>query len=268
MRIRFTNLILFVLFVGFGWLLGKIQTSYRNSGEVDPFSEFIQVINQPVVTGVTSFSDWVADFLFGVTHANYLLQKNLQINENLKLTQQEVQKLKSLESENENLKRLIGIKNVYLQKQKIPAKVIGYFPYENRMNLSAGSNQGVESGMPVISGDGIIGVIQNVAADSSQVNLITSSTLKIGGLIQKEIPIAGLIRGNSGNTLLFEFMDEKAPVQISDQVVTSGFSERIPRGIPIGKIIQIENNADFGTRRFLVYPSVQLSMVREAYILK
>jgi cell shape-determining protein MreC len=63
-------------------------------------------------------------------------------------------------------------------------------------------------------------------------------------------------------------MDIQSNVQVGDRVVTSGYSEFIPAGIPIGRVVQIHNDLEFGTKRCQVFPNVQIGDVREVAILR
>jgi rod shape-determining protein MreC len=172
-----------------------------------------------------------------------------------------------LEGEIDNLRRMIGLP-AYGDKQKVPCEVIGFFPYENRITVSAGKSQGIEPGMAVVSGKGLVGVVQSVDTKTSQATLIYSPRLKMGAIALRNPPAAGLLKGETRDSLVLEFLDFKAPVQVGDEVVTSGYSDKIPYGIPIGRVMQVQDDVEFGTRSSVVYPHVQIGEVREVFILK
>lgn len=152
----------------------------------------------------------------------------------------------------------------------MPAEVIGYFPYENRFTLNVGWDSGVKVGQPVVAAGGLLGKIQVVTGKTSQVLLLASPepSNRIGALALRNPPSAGLLRGESSATFVLEFSDPKAPVATGDLVVTAGFSEHIPRGIPIGRVIQVDDNVEFGKRQARVYPSASIGNVREVFVLK
>jgi rod shape-determining protein MreC len=78
---------------------------------------------------------------------------------------------------------------------------------------------------------------------------------------------AGLLRGESSGTLLMEIPDMSASVAVGDQVLTAGFSERIPKGIPIGVVFHVENDLPFGRKLARIRPAVQVGATREVLVL-
>lgn len=65
-------------------------------------------------------------------------------------------------------------------------------------------------------------------------------------------------------------MDVFDPVDVKTgaEVVTTGYSEHIPRGIRIGIVSQFYKNEEFGTRFAYVIPSARIGLAKEVYILK
>ena len=84
----------------------------------------------------------------------------------------------------------------------------------------------------------------------------------------KSASVSGLMHGEAPDRLTVEFLDMNAPIDIGDLVVTSGFSELIPRDIPIGRIVQVYKDDEFGTRVAQVFPAVSLGRVREVVVLR
>jgi rod shape-determining protein MreC len=154
-------------------------------------------------------------------------------------------------------------------KERVLADVIGFAAYENRITLNVGQSKGVRPGMPVEAPEGLVGTVQTVEANRCHVLLITSRSLKIGAVdMDRNPPPAGLIIGENTNSLAVEFQDPKAPVEVGDRVVTSGYSEMIPRGIIIGKVISVDSDEAFGMLRAKVFPAISVGTLREVHVLK
>jgi len=51
-------------------------------------------------------------------------------------------------------------------------------------------------------------------------------------------------------------------------VTTAGFSEKIPRAIPIGRVVQKAHDREFGVVRAQVFPNVQIGEVQEVIVLR
>jgi len=153
-------------------------------------------------------------------------------------------------------------------RNKVFATVTGYFALENRITISAGADRGLRAGLPVLTAEGLVGIIQTVDKGSSQVSLLTDPNRKVGALvINRDPPPLGIIRGEN-QALLILTVDSTSPVENGDTVSTSGFSDRIPRGIPIGKVNQVYSDPTTGSKRVEVFPNVALGNVREVVVLK
>lgn len=229
----------------------------------------VQGVVNPPANLLNGTANGISDFGAGIFHARSLKEENRMLKSQIASVALYTETMERLHEEIDQLRKLEDLPAIE-GKQRVPADVIGFFPYENRLTISAGSAKGVAVGQPVVTPDGLIGRIQVVSSSTAQVLLLSSpeTTNRIGAIAQRNPPSAGLLRGESSTTYLLEFNDPKAPVESGDLVVTSGFSEHIPRGIPIGRVIQVDDNVEFGKRQARVYPSVNIGSVREVFVLK
>jgi rod shape-determining protein MreC len=158
-------------------------------------------------------------------------------------------------------------------REKVAADVVGFFPHESRLMLDVGTKQGIKRGMPVATYAGLIGRVETVDSATCQVLLLTSpgGDSRISALVQRRppnAPVAGLIHGETAGSLRLEMADPTAPVDVGDRVVTTGFSDQIPRGIPIGRVVSVEDDPAFGKRTALVLPYVNVGELREVVVIR
>ncbi len=197
-----------------------------------------------------------------------LTEENRRLRSIAQVAELYTQRIDELQSEIEDLQKLQNLPGT-VGRIKIPARVIGYSPTENRATISAGANQQVRPDLPVVTSDGLLGVVQTVDANSSQILLLTSPPpFKIGAKVSRDPPSNGLLHGDGPDRLSVEFTDTNAPMEVGDWVVTSGLSEVIPGGIPIGKIVLVRKDEDFGTRIAQVFPAAQIGRTSEVIVLR
>jgi len=119
--------------------------------------------------------------------------------------------------------------------------------------------------------------VDTVTSGTSQVSLITAFHVRMGALVLPKgmeteasgvVPVAGLTRGDGGDRLVVEVTDSVASISPGDLVVTNGFSEMVPRGIPLGRVIEVTKQIEYGSRRLVVAPAFRLGESREVYVLK
>lgn len=258
-------LLLFVCLAGF--MLGRMQTSAKQKGQTDAISGLIQTTVNPPSAWLTGVANGLSDFSAGLFGARSLRARNRDLEALAVSTAMYTAEVDRLSREVDSLRKALALPEIP-GKSRIPADVIGFLPSEYRITISAGRKQGARPGLPVVSSDGLVGVVQLSLNTTSLVTLIYSPNLKIGAVAQRNPPPAGLIRGETAEKLILELVDIDAPVKVGDLVTTSGFSEKIPGGIPIGRIVQIDDDRAFGTRRAQIFPNVQIGSVREVFVLR
>ncbi|MFQ3587403.1 MAG: rod shape-determining protein MreC [Fimbriimonadaceae bacterium] len=250
-----------------GIALGRYQTINRNHGVPDPISSAVQFVVGPSAAGIAAAWDSAGGFVDGVLSAPRLRAENADLRAQIQALALYDEQVRFYQAEIERLRALMDMPPVP-GRRRIPAAVIGYFPLENRITISAGSRQGVRKDLPVVTADGLVGVVQTVDDNASQVTLISSARLRVGALVRRDPPPVGIIRGEAPNVMMLEFLDSNATLQVGDLVVTSGFSEFIPANIPIGRIVRIEDDREFGAKRCQVFPNVQVGSIREVMVLR
>lgn len=250
-----------------GFFLGRYQTAERNNNRIDVFGQAANAAVRPIATVGARAVTATTAFLYGLTNASRLESENQRLSSLASSADLYNVTLERLQNEVDNLRRLANYKAPE-NRIKIPAEVTGFFQHEARISLNVGLKQGVRPGLPVVTADGLLATIQTAEAETSQALLISSPREKLGAMALRNPPAAGLLRGENATALFLEFFDPAAPVKVGDAVVTSGFSEHIPRGIPIGIVVQVEDNKEFGSRRAQVFPNAIIGSSREVLVLK
>lgn len=208
------------------------------------------------------------DFRVGMFRSGDLKDENRRLRALAQSAELYTGRLQALQNENDELRKLMKLADS-VGKMKIPARIVHYAPRENRVTINAGSQALVKPGLPVIAGEGLVGVVQTVDEGTAQVLLLSSPPpFKIGAKVLRDPPAFGLLHGEAADRLSLEFVDANTPIDVGDWIVTSGFSVQIPPNIPIGRILQIHRDEEFGTRVAQVFPAVQIGRVRDVVVLR
>jgi rod shape-determining protein MreC len=153
------------------------------------------------------------------------------------------------------------------ERKKLYANIIGYFPEQNSILIDRGANDGIRQYMPVIASKGLVGIIEVAEPGRSRVLLVTSRSIRVSAEVVGEQGPLGIVHGETPKRLILEVL-ETTDVKAGDEVVTSGFSEYIPKGIPLGTVIEAIDDPQFGTMRVAILPHVQMSELNEVFVLK
>ncbi|MDL2243515.1 rod shape-determining protein MreC [Bacteroidales bacterium OttesenSCG-928-J19] len=108
----------------------------------------------------------------------------------------------------------------------------------NYLSLKKGSDDGITPDMGVMSATGIVGVIKNVTPNFSLVIPILSSEFRPSCKIKNKNYFGPLTwDGADAKYSYLEELPRHADFQIGDTIVTSGYSNIFPEGLPVGIIV-------------------------------
>ncbi len=174
--------------------------------------------------------------------------------------------LKELNQENIRLKELLNFK----QKSSlflVPARVIARSPdvWSCSVVIDKGKNSRIKIGMAVINLQGLVGRVVECTENSSKVLLINDPSQGISAVVQRSRQ-EGLVNGTLGTNLIMRYLPEDAQITEGDIIITSELSQFYPKGLLIGKVINI--GGDFsGLNRFAqIKPAAGLSSIEEVLV--
>ena len=162
-------------------------------------------------------------------------QNQLLIEENSRLRQQ---LFSSKDSTVKNISFLdsTSFKGVYEFKS---ATVINnnYSNTKNYLTINLGENDSIIEDLGVITSNGIVGIIDNTSKNYARVLSILNTKSKINALLKSTNHIGSLTwDGKSPKIAQLEDVENFAPVEVGDTIVTGGQSAIFPKGIPIGSV--------------------------------
>lgn len=116
-------------------------------------------------------------------------------------------------------------------------------PFAHNIEIAAGSSSGVRLNSPVVSGDGLVGIVTNVEPQTAVVTLLTDpSTFVAARDLQTQI--RGMLHTGPGGTLILDQVPKALRVRVGDALVTDGthnarYRDLYPYGIPIGRVSHV-----------------------------
>lgn len=255
-----------------GVLLGRAQASARAEGQFDLSYRVVNTLVGGPSGMVHGMANATADFMDGMANARQLTEENRRMKAQLLSYSNYLDTVNRLNAEIGRLRQLNDFPPPP-GRARVPAEITAYYPNLNQVRINVGRGKEIKQGMPVVAPGGLLGRVQTVGERDSLVVLLSGPdpSNRIGAMVVRQPPnepSLGLLRGESLNQLILEFNDPKAQVEVGDKVVTSGFSEFIPRNIPIGIVTQVENDEEYGKRSAYLRPIVNLNAGREVNVWK
>lgn len=167
----------------------------------------------------------------------------------------------------------IRLKNLLSFKQKsplclIPARVIGRSldSWTSCVIIDKGRSSGIKSGMVVINNQGLIGRIAESTDNISKILLINDPSQGISSIVQRSRQ-EGLVNGTLGANLIMRYLPEDAQVAVGDTIVTSELSHIYPKGLLIGKVVNVGCEFSGLNRYAIIRPAVDLNSIEEVMVI-
>lgn len=199
-------------------------------------------------------------------------------NEELKLKVDSLEKEnRELESYREKIKELreaLNLKDIFDDYDIIGGNVISKDAgnWFNIFKIDVGSKDGIATDFPVITGNkGLVGRVM--------VSDITSS--KVISIIDKDSSVAGWITRTGGHVVVkgdftlkekglcrMDYIPMDIEVEVGDVVETSGLGGIYPKGIVIGKIIEVRKTNSELNRYAIIEPAADFKRLEEVFVLK
>lgn len=210
---------------------------------------------------------------------SHLLMPHLQIstiNKNYEELQKEkiklyekIEELKTLEVENQQLRKLATINNTVDYIVEV-AEVVDKSFQQQKLIINKGKNSGIRLAQAVINEQGVIGQIINVYDEYSEVGLITSAKVKVPVKVrttekkddQDSNIYFGTVVGNNNDLVEFQHYHQNYTAKLGDELYTSGLTNFFAASLPVAKIIKLEANTGLSGVRILAKPYVQITNVK------
>lgn len=139
--------------------------------------------------------------------------------------------------------------------------------------LGVGSNDGVKVGHIVVSDQGVVGRITEVGANYSKVLLVTDPSSTLSALVEGS-RATGIVRGQDGDALIMEWILQTEKVKPGDVVVTAGLGlgeelrSLFPKGLVVGKVVQLQNAEAAAYQRAIIAPAVDLRRLENVLVVR
>ena len=179
----------------------------------------------------------------------------------------------SLENENDRLRQLIGF-GARLKWGFVPAEAIHGRGVRDvtTMTLTAGSNAGVSRLDPVVSPEGVVGMVSNVDPTMSEAMIWTHPDFRVSAM-SADGTAFGIVQAHTASATTGYLMELRgipfrSQLKPGSLIVSSGLGGVWPRGIPVGTVLSEISTAESWARSYLLKPVVSAADVGAVMILR
>lgn len=242
-----------------------------NGGPLNALAGYIFV---PMQQGINSTGAWIFDKTNDFRTMQELRTENEELQKRVDELTKAVTTSKLEQYELYNLRELYELDQKYPNYEKVAASVVARDSsnWFATFTINRGSNHGIEAGMNVIAGSGLVGIVTDVGPNYSKVRSIIDDTSNVSSMIAStgdNFNVSGNLKTmNESMEITFsELKDEDNLVKVGDAVVTSYVSDLYQQGILIGYISSIENSANNLTKEGTITPVVDFEHLEDVLVI-
>jgi rod shape-determining protein MreC len=189
----------------------------------------IDGLSRPISTAVSAYHHVAG--LFDAYAENQVLKAEIA---RLKAVDQASAKLTAENAMLRDLTRLVPDNPVNF----VSARVVGEGggPFVRSVLINAGSRDGVARGQAVITGNGLVGRLTDVADHASRILLLTDLNSRVPVVIE-ETRERAILAGDNSERPSLAYLPPDARISSGQRVVTSGSGGVLPPGLPVGTVV-------------------------------
>ncbi len=227
-------------------LIGIMLYCVTRDGKTLPTTGFIGSIVNPIRSASNSISNSIENTLKSITDAKETRKENAELRSRIAELENELIDYRATQEELEDLQKFMDVKEEHPEDTlSNPCNIIGYVENDpfHSFYIDRGSNDGISVYDPVVTGEGLVGVISEVASTYATVETLCNPSLSIGVTCLDKNE-AGIVEGDLSLTANYRchmiYLDKDTTLEKGDILLTGDSVGIFPSGYLIGSVISIE----------------------------
>ena len=226
----------------------------------------------PLQSAASAVSDGLNSFA-GMFGSSTELQKQIdELQAELNDYRNKQVELDALREQNEWLKEYLNIIEQDNDYQFADARVIAIDPADkyNNFTISAGTLSGISVNDPVITPEGLVGVVYETGLNYSKVRSILDPETQVSATVSRTRNngvTGGTLSLAQEGKLKLGFLSRDGGAEAGDMVITSGMGGIYPAGLLIGEIEEVLPESDGMTLYGVVKPYADLSRLSQVLVI-
>ncbi len=216
-----------------------------------------------IFAGVAKLQDVITfDGKTGTTNPSIKALRELNLQMSLEVT-----RMRSAALENIKLKEFLKL-NTNFGYDVIAAQVVGKTTLELRfyLTLDKGKDHGIKMGMAVRDDRGLVGTVIGTSDKYSFIELIKNRNIKIAAKNQRT-NINGIVVWEGGKYFWMKNILKTYDVRKGDIIITSNFSNKYPKDVPIGIVVNVEEEVGEIFMKVEIEPFVDFNTLEYVFVI-
>ena len=246
-----------------------LRQSSRNPGEVSTLDRGILTVITPAQSALSSVARGIGGFAGRYMDLVHVRGENESLRSENSRLKAELFEAKRAAAESLRYQRMLGLRDA-ITAETLVARVVAIdaSPYFRvaRIQLDRGEGM-VKRGMPVLTSEGVVGRVNRVSGDSSDILLSVDPRSAIDVIIPRTGG-RGILKGKPGENgyrAAIEYLIHGEQAKEGDVVVTTGLGG-FPRDVPVGKVSRVVKSPAGLYQEVEVTPDVDFARLSEVLV--
>jgi rod shape-determining protein MreC len=166
-----------------------------------------------------------------------------------------------------NLERIAAMRDEF-EIPMLPSEIVGLdvSPWFRSVMIDRGTGHDVHAGYPVITDEGVVGLVTRTSAHAAKTMLVLDRQSTIDGVVQRS-RVRGVVRGKGTDQLVFEFVARGGDVDVGDVIISSGMGGVYPKGLRIGAVVELLDPGGGLMQFATVQPAVDFGKLEQVFVM-
>lgn len=231
------------------------------------------IIASPFRSAGSAIAGWVQDIGARFDSVEQLQQENEALRQENAQLEQQLREAHSDRSENENLRKALGLRQQHrdfsLELARVADRSSGN--WTSTLTLNIGTASGISIDDCVVDSYGnLVGVITDAGTNWCTVTTILDTSSQIGSFIFRTGDVAvscGDLSLMTNRLLKLKYLDHDAALINGDLVVTSGLGGYYPSDLPIGSVVELDTDETGVDQYAILSPKADISHLTDVFVI-
>ncbi len=240
----------------------------RKPARLNLFDRGVVQLTAPAEKLIVWVSNGLVDGFQSYLWLRGVREENLQLRRRVVRQEQEVSLSQETRLENERLRKLASLRERLGNVHSLAAEVIGVgaSPHSHTLRISRGLRDGILRGAPVLSPEGVVGTVAQLADGYADVQLIVSPFSAVAAINQRTRGRSTVKGVGDIERCKLEYARRTEELAEGDMMLTAGGAGSFPKGLRIGKVIDVQKKPYGLFQSATVVPAVDFSRLDEVIV--
>lgn len=251
-------------------LVGVFSAKDRRTSAIESAGGSAAASAQGAVSGVGKGIGGIGEY-FGSIKA--LRAENEALKNVNTALQKQISDMQGLSDENDELRKMLDLREKQTSIDMVAASVSAKDPsnWYSSLTINRGSDHGIKINQPVVNSNReLVGRIVRVGGDWAEVVTILDTRSSVGATVKRSKEI-GIAEGNSelrvDGKCRLGYVERTADIAVGDFVETSGLGGIFPKGLVIGKIVEVHDENATMSKAATIEPLADIVKLNEVFVI-